>query len=77
MLVTVDENEQCRRFVNGVAQELGVFDFAQDQIIWHYTSDRGLLGILQSATLFATQVAFLNDERETRYATDLFAAAVE
>ena len=77
MPVTIDENEQYRRFVNGVAQDLGVFDFAPDQIIWHYTNDRGLLGIIQSATLFATQVAFLNDDRETRYATELFATALQ
>lgn len=46
-------------------------------MIWHYTDGAGLLGILQSATLFATQVAFLNDNRETRYATDLYKAAIE
>ena len=62
--------------MNGVARELGVFDFGPEQIIWHYTNDSGLLGILQSATLHATQVAFLNDNRETKYGTELFQATL-
>jgi hypothetical protein len=36
-----------------------------------------MLGILQSATLFATQVAFLNDDRETKFGTDLFKIVVQ
>jgi len=36
-----------------------------------------LLGILQSASLFATQVAFLNDRRETKYAQNLFVQAIQ
>ena len=76
MIVTAEENERYRQFVYGVALELGVFDHEPDQVIWHYTNDSGLLGILQSATLYATQVAFLNDNRETKYATELFQTSV-
>ena len=76
MPVTVDENERYRQFVHSVATELGVFDFAPDQVVWHYTNENGLLGILQSSTLHATQVAFLNDNRETKYATELFQATI-
>ncbi len=72
MPITSEENEKYRQFVNNVARALGVYDYAPEQLVWHYTNDAGLLGILQSATLFATQVAFLNDNRETRYATELF-----
>ena len=56
---------------------MGVFDFQPDQIVWHYTNGAGFLGILQSATLYATQVASLNDVRETKYATDLYKDAVK
>jgi hypothetical protein len=72
MPVTSEENEKYRRFVSDVAKEMGVFDFEGEQIVWHYTNGPGFLGIIQSSTLYATQVASLNDVRETRYATDLY-----
>jgi hypothetical protein len=76
MPVTLDENEKYRRYVNDIAIELGVFDFQGDQIVWHYTDGNGFLGIIQTGTLFATQVASLNDSKETKYATDLFKTAL-
>jgi hypothetical protein len=77
MPVRLEENEKYRRFVSDVAREMGVFDFEGEQIIWHYTNGPGLLGILQSSTLYATQVASLSDARETKYATDLYKEAVK
>jgi len=58
MPVTPAENEKYRRFVGDVATEMGVFDYDGAQIVWHYTDGAGFLGILQSSTLFVTQVAF-------------------
>ena len=58
--------------MNGVATEMGAFDFSGENIVWHYTNGQGLLGILQSSTIYATQVASLNDTTETKYATDLY-----
>jgi len=77
MQVTPEENEKYRRYVSDVATKMGVFDFAGDQIIWHYTNGPGLLGILQSSTLYATQVASLSDAKETKYASDLYKDAVK
>jgi hypothetical protein len=37
----------------------------------HYTSQKGLLGILKSKQLYATDVRFLNDSQEYIYAVDL------
>jgi hypothetical protein len=48
-----------------------------DQIVWHYTDGNGLLGILQSSKLYATQVSALNDSKETKHATELFAPAIK
>jgi hypothetical protein len=76
MPVTPEEIEKYRRFVSDVATEMGVFDFNGDQVVWHYTNGPGFLGILQSATVFATQVASLSDTRETKYATELYKEAV-
>lgn len=36
----------------------------------------GLLGILQSGTIYATQVSGLNETTETKYATDLYKKAI-
>jgi len=76
MPVTTAENDAYREFVSKIAIELGVFDLQGQEIVWHYTNGEGFLGILQSCTLFATQVAALNDSKETDYATDLFKESV-
>jgi hypothetical protein len=77
MPVTLQENNVYREFVSKMAAELGVFDLKSQEIVWHYTNGEGFLGVLQSSTLFATQVAALNDSKETEYATDLFKQAVK
>jgi hypothetical protein len=76
MPVTPHENNTYGEFVRKMAVELGVFDLKGQEIVWHYTNGEGFLGILQSSTLFAAQVAALNDSKETEYATDLFKQAV-
>jgi hypothetical protein len=76
MNVTQQENEKYRVFVSDVAKEMGAFDFDPEQIVWHYTNGAGFLGIIQSSTLYATQVASLNDKSETKYATDLYKEAI-
>jgi hypothetical protein len=76
MDVTQQENEKYRRFVSDIATEMGVFDFDRERILWHYTNGAGFLGILQSASIYATQVSCLNDTTETKYATDLYKRAV-
>ena len=58
MHVTQQENEKYRQFVSDIAIEMGVFNFNKDDIIWHYTNGAGFLGILQSGTIYATQVSF-------------------
>ncbi len=50
---------------------LSTFSRALPAEIWHYTNAAGLVGILQSGKLFATQVSYLNDSLEQRYFGDL------
>ena len=38
-----------------------------DSVVWHYTTGENLLKIIESGTLYATQVACLNDSSEIRY----------
>jgi hypothetical protein len=77
MPVTSDENSKYQQFVSKIAQEAGCFAFKPDDIVWHYTDGPGFLGILESSTVYATQVASLNDKNETKYASALFKAAIE
>ena len=76
MSVTAEESNKYRDFVSRIAQESGCFDYMPDQIVWHYTDGPGLLGILESSRLHATQVSALNDAKETRHASELFIKAI-
>jgi hypothetical protein len=76
MQITPEEIEKYRRFVSDIAFEMGVFAFKGDDLVWHYTNGPGFLGIIQSGTIFATQVSSLNDTTETKYATDLYKEAI-
>ena len=77
MPVTQQENDAYGRFVQQVARDLGIFDLQGETILWHYTDGAGLLGILQSGHINATQVSALNDSKETKYATDLYRKAID
>jgi hypothetical protein len=41
-------------------------------VLYHYTTAQGLLGILKTGSLWATNSRFLNDPTEIEYATQLF-----
>src|SRR5690349_13479332 len=45
--------------------------------LWHYTTGNGLLKIVESGTLWATQISCLNDNSEFREASRLFTEAIE
>ena len=41
----------------------------QPPVLYHYTDQAGLVGIVSSGSLFATQIQYLNDAEELRLAT--------
>lgn len=43
----------------------------QPAIIYHYTSASGLMGIVESGTIWATDIQYLNDSREFEYTVTL------
>ncbi|WP_439642281.1 DUF2971 domain-containing protein [Gemmatimonas sp.] len=43
----------------------------EPDFLFHYTSPGGMLGILKSRTIWATDVRFLNDSKEAAYAKEL------
>ena len=45
-------------------------------LLYHYTDQRGLLGILESGCIWATHIRFLNDLSESREALDCWSAAL-
>ena len=47
-----------------------------DTILWHYTNGQALLQIVDSMSIFSTQISCLNDATELRYASRLFQEAL-
>jgi len=45
--------------------------------LYHYTSQKGLLGILQSKKLWMTNILYLNDSSEFLYTVDLVKTELE
>jgi len=44
----------------------------KDKLVFHYTSLEGLLGIIESKSIWATNVLYMNDASELNYAKKLF-----
>ena len=40
-------------------------------ILYHYTSQEGLLGIIKNREVWATDISYLNDTKEYKYTVDL------
>ena len=57
-----------------------VFDPSRVQApetVYHYTSQKGLFGILNSRTLWASDIRYLNDTSELRYGLDMLAEGLK
>src|SRR5579859_3956399 len=65
-----------QKFLMEQAVRLGAFKFDPDTLLWHYTNGQSLLKILESRTLYSTQVSCLNDSSEMRYGQTLFKKAL-
>lgn len=76
MPVLPEETQRYTDFTRQKAKDLGTFDYSPETTLWHYTSGAGLLGIIESASIRATQVSCVNDSTETLYATRLFRNAI-
>src|SRR5437868_11310878 len=47
----------------------------RDDVLWHYTSPNGMLGIIASKSLWATNILYLNDVEEFYHVADLVEGA--
>jgi Protein of unknown function (DUF2971) len=76
MAVTQQEHASYGAFVLELAREAGCFELSGNDVLWHYTNGDGLIGILESGKLRATQVAALNDSQEILYAREVYRKAI-
>lgn len=60
-----------------ISREVLPADLRPPKRLYHYTTQRGLLGILKSKTLWATRIQYLNDSSEFGYTLPLWTKAVE
>jgi hypothetical protein len=71
--VTEEDLKKYFEFCADVARPLVQ---APPPILWHYTTGDGLIGILTTKTIFATQVSCMNDQSEFRYANERYRKAL-
>ncbi len=75
MPVSDEERNKYIAFVGEQIKRLKSLEVDSQQLIWHYTTGDALLSIVRSGTIYATQVACLNDSSEVRYGEDLLKQA--
>ena len=75
MPVQPEDHQSYLDFAKNIAQKLD-FEGALPKVVWHYTTASGLLGILESGSVFSTQLACLNDQTELRYTVTLVRSAL-
>ena len=63
-------------FLSGQVKVLQSLDFSPETVVWHYTKGAALQSIIETGTIYATQVSCLNDSSEMRYASGLFKRAL-
>ena len=77
MPVTSDENQKYADYVSSLVNEINCLNVSPDQRVWHYTTGDALINIIGGGTLYATQVACLNDSTEVRYGSSLLREAYQ
>ncbi len=75
MPITPEEQSLFLSFVQRQADTLRSLSFDPGSIIWHYTGAEAFLKIVETGTIYATQVSCLNDSTEIRYGEELVRAA--
>ena len=77
MPVTPEDVAQYNKFLEPQLKALKCLDFdSETTLLWHYTTGQSLQAIIESGTIYSTQVSCLNDSSEIRYASSLFKNAL-
>src|SRR5271167_915143 len=70
-MITPEEMQKYSAFIEEQVKFLKVLEFNNQDVIWHYTTGDALLSVVETGTLYATQVSCLNDSTEIRYGAKL------
>lgn len=60
--------------IKNITQKL--YSDIPQEILYHYTSFKGLLGIVDSGVLWASDVRYMNDSAEMKHTADLIRAEI-
>lgn len=77
MPVPNEEVQRYNAFVVQLSRRLESVNIPLDTILWHYTTGAALTSIIETQSIFSTQVSCLNDATEIRYSSGLFRTALE
>ena len=72
MSIPEEEKERYQAFVLAIAKALGSMRYGPETMLWHYTSGSSLIKILDSMSIYSTQISCLNDATELKYGSTLF-----
>ena len=72
MPIPDDEKKRYSDFALQLTRDLKSIAIPPDKILWHYTNGNALISILDSMTIYSTQISCLNDSSELRYGATLF-----
>lgn len=75
MEVTPEEKQEYYEFVAGLLLQRETPP--PPDVLWHYTTGETLIRIIESCSLWATQISCLNDHQEFRLATTNFVSALD
>ena len=73
-LIAEKFNEAVKRISKSTSKE---FDRRRPPTIYHYTSTEGLIGILSTGKMWFTDIMYMNDSSELKYAIELIDSVIE
>jgi hypothetical protein len=76
MAITDDDKKRYTNFAVKLAKDLASISITADTVLWHYTTGATLISILETMSLYSTQLSCLNDSTELRYASRQFEQAM-
>jgi len=72
MSIPQGEKDRYGAFVLAIARALGSMSYGPETLLWHYTNGSSLIAILDSMSIYSTQISCLNDATELKYGSTLF-----
>jgi hypothetical protein len=76
MPISDDDKKRYLNFALDLTKDLKSVLIPLDTPLWHYTTGPSLISILESMSLYSTQLSCLNDSTELRYAAKHFQEAL-